>query len=595
MRLKGLNPTWDLDVFFPGGSGSPAFATYLEDLEKDVARFQAEVTGPTTASGVARWVQRLNLLQDLALRLRQAAAFVSCLNAQDVKDHQARLLGGRVKQIQARYASALSFMDQALLQIPADQWQEILSSPELQPLAFNLEERRRRAQEKMAPELESLANDLAVDGYHGWSELYDAVVGRMTIPVPEDGKVVLVSPAQASNRMISPDPKVRQQVMLNWEQAWSDVADLCASALNHLAGFRLNLYHHRGWESPLKEPLEINRMSAATLEAMWQAVNANKDRLVTYLKRKQKALGLTALGWQDVNAPLGQADRKFSYDEAANFIVEQFGRFDLDLAQFAANAFSQRWIEAEDRPGKRPGGFCTSFPTSRQSRIFLTFSGNLGNLGTLAHELGHAYHQHVMADLPALAQQYAMNVAETASTFAELIVSNAAIAQAQDPQERLFLIDDKLSGATGLLMNIQARFLFETRFYEARKKGPLSVTALNELMVEAQKEAYREALDLYHPHFWASKLHFYITNTPFYNFPYTFGFLFSNGVYARAREEGPAFAKKYVELLRDTGRMRVEDLAWKHLAADLTRSDFWEQAILTALADLDEFLRLTES
>ncbi|MCL4424322.1 MAG: M3 family oligoendopeptidase [Firmicutes bacterium] len=592
--LKELNQTWNLDALFPGGSESSEYAAYLEALERDIGALTQDVSTPSGEAGIPLWSRRLAIVQDLVIRLRQAAAFVTCLNAQNVKDYKARLLGSRVKQIQANYASALTIMDEQLLKIPEAEWEGLLAGGELRPLAFNLQERRRRAREKLSPDLETLANDLAVDGYHGWSELYDTVVGRMSIPVPENGKTVQVSPGQAANRMSSPDPAVRQQVMANWEAAWGDVAEFCASALNHLAGFRLNLYHRRGWDSPLKEPLEINRMSRETLEAMWNAVNQNKERLVTYLKRKQKLLGLDQLSWPDVSAPIGRSETKFTYDEAANFIVEQFGRFDPRLAQFAAKAFAQRWIEAEDRPGKRPGGFCTSFPASRQSRIFVTFSGTIGNLSTLAHELGHAYHQHVMNDLPPLAQQYAMNVAETASTFAQLIVSDAATKQAKDENERLFLIEDRLADSASLLMNIQSRFLFETRFYEARQRGPLGVPALNELMVNAQKEAFQDALGVYHPHFWASKLHFYSTNTPFYNFPYTFGFLFSTGVYTRAREEGPAFADRYVELLRDTGRMRVEDLALHHLGADLTKAAFWQESIDTALADLEEFLRLTD-
>lgn len=278
---------------------------------------------------------------------------------------------------------------------------------------------------------------------------------------------------------------------------------------------------------------------------------------------------------------------------AAEFIVEQFGRFNPEMASFAEMNFKERWIESEDRPGKRAGGFCTSFPVKKQSRIFVTFSGTMGNLATLAHELGHAYHQQLMNELPPMAQQYAMNVAETASTFAEMITFDADLKNAANEDEKLSLIEDKLQRSVGLLMNIQARFIFETRFYAERSRGMLSVKRLNELMVEAQKEAFAGALDEYHPHFWASKLHFYNTGVPFYNFPYTFGYLFSAGVYAKALADGPAFRDKYAALLQDTGRMRVEDLAMTHLGVDLTKPAFWQEAIDSVTADLDEFLRLT--
>src|SRR5699024_1609057 len=262
------------------------------------------------------------------------------------------------------------------------------------------------------------------------------------------------------------------------------------------------------------------------------------------------------------------------------------------MADFAKMAFEKRWIEAEDRAGKRPGGFCTSFPNSEQTRVFMTYSGTASNIATLAHELGHAYHQHVMNDVHGLDQGYAMNVAETASTFAEMIVADASVNSAEDNTEKRALLADKIERSIAFFMNIHSRFLFETRFYEERKSGPVSVNRLTELMVEAQKEAYADAIDDYNPHFWASKLHFHITGVPFYNFPYTFGYLFSLGIYAHAKKQGGDFEDDYIALLRDTGRMTVEELAMKHLNIDLRQPAFWENAIQLCVDDVNEFLAL---
>ncbi len=588
--FKDLNQAWDMDVIFPGGSGSPQFVAFVDQLRADMKDVAAEVEGGAPA-GADGWAARMDHIQKVARDSRHAGAFVSCLTAQNVADSHARIVGGQLREIQATFANILTRLDQQLLAVPEDEWRALLADERLASLSFNLDERRRRAKDLLPLEMETLVNGLSTDGYHGWSELYDVVTGRMTITLEDkEGKPVTVSPGQAANRMSNPDPKVRAEIMSRWEQAWAKEADLCALAINHIAGFRLNLYRQRGWDSVLHEPLDINRMTPETLDAMWGAVAGARGRLAAYLKRKQRLLGLEKMNWQDVDAPVGQSARRLTYDQAADFVVEQFGRFSLGMADVARRAFEERWIEAEDRPGKRMGGFCTGFPLNKVSRVFVTFSGSMGNVATVAHELGHAYHQSVMEGLPPFAQNYAMNVAETASTFAETVVFEAAIRNAADEKEKVLLLEDKLRRAVGLLMNIQARFLFETRFYEARKKGPVSVTRLNDIMVEAQKEAYAGALDSYHAHFWASKLHFYITRPPFYNFPYTFGYLFSAGVYARAMEVGPSFADRYVDLLRDTGSMRVEDLARKHLGADLTRPEFWEGAVDSVLGGLAAFL-----
>jgi oligoendopeptidase F len=588
---KLLPQTWNLDVFFAGGSQSPAFSAHLDQLEKDIAALREAIAeGRTDAEAQSALI---SMIQSIAVRLKQAGSFTACLTAQDVKDEHAVLASGRVKSIGAAYQSALTKWEELLLRISDEDWQELLRRDAHVPIAFPLEERRRRAKEKLPPDQEVLANDLAVDGYHGWQDLYNIVVGRMTIEVEHEGKVQQLSVGQTANLLSHPDRGVRERVFAKWTESWAKEADLCAQALNHLGGYRLQLYRHRGWDSVIKEPLDLNRMSQETLDAMWAAIDRRKDRLVAYLQRKAKLLGVEKLSWHDVGAPLGSVNKVIPYDEAAAFILEHFGRFSPKLRELAEVAFTEGWVEAEDRPGKRPGGFCTSFPVSGQSRIFMTYAGNTSNVSTLAHELGHAFHQHIMSGLPPMAQNYAMNVAETASTFAEMIVVDAAVRDAASREERIALLEDKLQQAVAYFMNIQARFIFEKHFYAERKNGLVSVARLNQLMEEAQKTAYGDALADYEPHFWASKLHFYITSYPFYNFPYTFGYLFSLSLYARSLEEGAAFEEKYVALLRDTGRLTVEELAKRHLGVDLTNVDFWQAAVDLAVADIEEFLRLT--
>lgn len=274
--------------------------------------------------------------------------------------------------------------------------------------------------------------------------------------------------------------------------------------------------------------------------------------------------------------------------------MTQFRKFSPKLADFAEHAFDNDWIEVEDRAAKRPGGFCVSFPESKESRIFMTYSGTPSNVSTLAHELGHAYHSFLLDDQPFFNQNYAMNVAETASTFAEVIVSDAQVKAASDEDEKLALLEAKIQNSVAFFMNIHARFLFETRFYEKRKEGLVNAEELSALMEEAQKEAFCGVLSEYHPHFWASKLHFYITDVPFYNFPYTVGYMFSTGLYRLALQEGPSFADKYDSLLRDTGVMTLEELVMRHLGVDLTKPDFWQGAVDLIVEDINEFLRMTE-
>jgi oligoendopeptidase F len=583
---------WNLDVFFKGGSESPEFRQHLDTLEKkkkDFAENALAFHPPQSANDAELVWKLIEEAKEVMMYLRQAGAFVSCLEAQNMHDRKADSLRGEVTSLSADFSSTFTKFQQQLSDCTEEIWKELLQHDQLKEITFVLNEWRQKAKDKLSSSEESLIQALAVDGYHGWGQMYDTIVGSMDIT--HDDKTLSVG--QANNLLSSPDRNTRKEVFDELEKAWKENEELFSRTLNHLGGFRLNVYKKRGWDELMKEPLEYNRMKQETLDAMWGAISKNKKPFVQYLDRKAKLIGKDKLDWYDLDAPVAESKSTMSYDEGAKFILKQFSLFGSEMAQFAEKAFEDEWIEAEDRAGKRPGGFCTSFPLSDQSRIFMTYSGSMSNVSTLAHELGHAFHSHALKPMHALNRNYAMNVAETASTFAEMIVADAAVKEAETKEEKIALVEDKLQRSVAFFMNIHARFLFETRFYEARKKGIVSVDALNDLMVEAQREAFADSLGEVHPRFWASKLHFYITGVPFYNFPYTFGYLFSLSIYAKALESGESYEEKYVALLRDTAVMSVEDLAMKHLGEDITKEDFWEKGINLCIADVDEFLELT--
>jgi len=597
MKVNTYSEIWNLDVFFPRGSDSDELQKFIVQTEESIKGFEVKVNNWTPLNSVedSQYLQELlHDLEEAAKKLTHAGAFIGCLLAQNTKDKKAYSLDAKITSLGAVFQSAIGSLDHHFTTIDDTVWEQLVATEPFKEFSFVLTESREKAKEKLSKEEEALISTLEVDGYHSWGQLYDLVVSKIKVPFSENGEEQQLSVGQAFNKFSNPDRGIRAAVFKNWEQAWGNQADILAKTLNHLAGFRLSVYQKRGWGDVLQEPLSINRMEKVTLETMWSVISQHKQKLVDYLERKAKLLGLKKLSWFDLDAPYGKTETKVPYQEGAHFIEQNFALFGEKLAAFTKNAFEERWIEAEDRPGKAPGGFCTYLPENEQSRIFMTYSGTPSNVSTLAHELGHAFHSYAMREVPFLNCNYAMNVAETASTFAEMIVADAAVKNAKDEEEKLVLLDDKIQRTVALLMNIHARFLFETSFYEERKVGTVTVDRISELMLAAQKEAYCDALEEYHPLFWASKLHFFITDVPFYNFPYTFGYLFSLGIYAQALEEGKGYEEKYMALLRDTASMKVEDLAQKHLQVDLTQKDFWEKAVGTCLADIDEFLELTE-
>lgn len=594
--------TWDLESIFPGGSDSAELQEKLTLLDKQADEFTQhakEWEYQTDKPNYTALADMLTLHDALMDGISQTYTFVEALQAENVHDKKTGALFGKVSALSSRYKTAQTILTKKFVSIPDEEWSQLIELPEFSPIAFVLTETRAEGKELLSEQEEKLINDLAVDGFEGWSNHYDSLVAKISIPFEEeDGTITHLSAGQAQNKMYGdPDPAVREKLFVEWEKAWQENASLFADTLNHLSGFRLANYKAHGISDYLKKPLAYNRMKKETLDTMWKAISDNKQPFVDYLNRKAQLFGKEQLAWQDIEAPVivGNArPKKYPYDEGAEFVLGNFRKFSNKMADFAQYAFDNKWIEVEDRPGKAPGGYCAGLPETKESRIFMTYSQSANEVATLAHELGHAFHSDVMKDLPPMNQQYAMNVAETASTFAEMIVSDATVKEATSKEEKITLLDNKMQNALAMFMNIHARFLFETRFYAERQEGIVTEERISELMIGAQNEAFKGALSNNHPTFWASKLHFYISDVSFYNFPYTFGYLFSLGIYNRSLEEGTGFEDKYIELLQDTGRMTTEDLAQKHLNVDLTQPDFWEAGISLVKKDVEAFLELTE-
>ena len=585
---------WDLESIFAGGSSSESLQQELQQISTKMKEFHQLVDAftPNAENQVEALTEILAVHEEIQKSFTECGSFIEALNSANIHDQQAKLLTGQLYSNLPAFQLATTILNKKFASYSEEDWQNLMTH--FSQIAFRLSEMRRDGQELLDEQSENIINTLALDGQSAWSQHYDTIVA--SIQIPFNGE--MLSAGQAFNTMMSSQDKaVRQELFEKWEKAWSEKADIFADTLNHLDGFRLNNYKLHGIDDFLKQPLEYNRLDKETLDMMWGTIQKNKQPIIDFLTRKAQLFGKDKMDWQDQDAPivLGNfEERRYTFDQAADFIVENFKKFSPKMSEFAQMAFDKAWIEAEDRPGKRPGGYCTSLPKSQESRIFMTYGESVNEVSTLAHELGHAFHSHVMWDLPTLNQDYAMNVAETASTFAELIVADATLKEAKTDEEKINLLDVKLQNAIAMFMNIHARFIFESNFYAARQKGLVATDEITRLMVEAQKEAYINGLGSYHPHFWAAKLHFFIDEVPFYNFPYTFGYLFSLGIYAKASQHADGFEDQYIALLRDTASMTTEELAKKHLDTDLHQATFWQAGIDMVLKDIATFMELTE-
>lgn len=596
MSRYALN--WDLDSILPKPS-TPDFDLIVEGYRSSFSALaQKSEKLPALSAGAATWVPLLQEFERLESLAGDLNSFIGCCAAGDAGNKQYRQIEGALSALEPLRERVYTNLEFAFRDASEEEFESFVGGdPWLKANAFFLNQRRRNSQMRLPKGEETLAADLAVDGIHAWGRLYDRLSGDLRIAVMEKGVVVEKSPGQI--RFDSAERSVRENNFYAADKAWKSVADSCADALNHIAGTRLTLYRRLGLRDHLDMPLHRNRLQRATLEAMWSAVTARKGMLQKYFEAKSRLLGLKKLSWFDTQAPLPQAvepgkSAEINFDDGADLVVRTFAGFSPDLGDFAKLTLQQRWIEAENRSGKRQGAFCTGFPTKKESRVFMTFTNSHDNVSTLAHELGHAYHSWVLKEQPLFHQDYPMNLAETASTFAEAVLAEHRLRETPSKAEKLSILDHMLSDAVAYLMNIHARFLFEDRFHQERAAGELSAGRLSELMLAAQKEAYQGALadDGWYPDFWVSKLHFYISSLPFYNFPYTFGYLLSTGLYALGTEAGAGFPDQYRRLLIATGCMETEPAVKSSVGYDLTGPDFWSKSLDVIERRVGQFLEL---
>lgn len=598
MNETKYGQVWNLDSLFPDGSNSTQFSEHIEHLEMQVYKLEEKLEFFTTPQGLNDSIIVANLIDHIAdyrINLSQANSFITCLLAQNSKDHFAYKLQGKTNSINARFESSLKKLQKILANTNQHIWGKLLETTILKNYKFILNEWRENAEMHLSEEQESLVNALMVDGYYAWEQFYNSIISSITVTVNIDGEIKELSVSQAINLRSHPDVEVRKKSHHALENIWKEKEELFARILNHIAGFRLQVNKQRGIENVLEEPLINNRLKEETLNAMWSAVNKHKQPFINYLNQKAKINGDERMQSYNFWAPVTTINQKIEYEDAVNFILKYFSQFGTELESFTQHAFENGWVEAENRSNKSAIAFCAGFPLSGESRVFMTYGDRITNLLTLAHELGHAFHNYAMKPVDGMNRHYPMSMAETASTFTEMIILHAALEKAESTDEKLFILDEKLKRSVMNFMNIHSRFLFEKKFYEERKLSFLSSTRINELMKEALDEGYEGSLDHASIHSWIWTPHFYITKSPFYNFPYTFGYLFSQSIFAKAIEEGKELEESFIQLLRDSGSMSSEDLVMKHLGEDITTEAFWEKGMKLCVTDAEEFIKLTSS
>ncbi len=587
-------PLWNIDPVYAGFE-SERYRADKESFTKNTAEL-LRLTGDAAAmkrdagAWLTAYIAQTNKTLDLYENL---ASYAYARFTTDTRDPRAQ------KELNALEEAALPLTDAsvAFRNVLADLEKELPSlierTPGLSDFAFFLTEELFLRKRQMSPQEENLAADLSRCGGDAWGRMQEAVSASLSVAWDEktgERKTVTQLRALAYDR----DREIRRKAYRLELEAWKSVEIPLSFSINGVKGFSVILNKRRNWEGTLERSARQARISMKALESMIEAMEESLPAFRTYLRAKAKLLGIERCSFYDIFAPTGDDPKVWSFEEARGFILEKFSDFSEELGAFGRHAFDNAWIDARPRDGKVGGAYCTAFPILGESRILCNFGGAFGDVSTIAHELGHGYHHHILKEACAIHRSYPMTLAETASIFNESIILQGALEKASG-RDRIPILETFLQETTQVIVDILSRYYFEKKLCELREKSELSPDELSAMMLEAQKATYGDGLNEQelHPYMWAVKSHYYRPDLAFYNFPYAFGQLFGLGLYSLYRKDREAFIPRYRALLGETGKASAVDLA-RSAGFDIEGKEFWRQSLATIGEKIAEFRALAE-
>lgn len=595
-------PHWDMTGVYPSLESQEFKQDFvkLAHLIADLGKF---LNGPIKSSGqdtdivdlanlTDQLISRINETQQLSFTIQ---SFLTGFTAVNSYDPEARRLESQYQAQNARLDEMITLFRGWAGKI-SDRLPEIIQvNQNANAHAYALREAAEQSRYLMSPEEEALAAQLSLSGGMAWNKLQGTVTSQLTVDFELDGQARTLAMPALINLRSHPDESVRRRGYEAELKAWVSIREPLTSAMNGIKGEVISLYKRRGRPDALHAALEMARIDRETLEAMLDAMVDSFSEFRKYFHAKALRLGKPKLAWWDLFAPATKTNHFYTWEDTRKFILDNFARFSPELEGMAHFAFEHHWIDAEPRPGKRGGAFCMDLPGVKQSRVLTNFDGSLDQVSTVAHELGHAFHNYCIfqADKTTLQSRIPMTLAETASILCETIVQQAALAQAANPAEELSILETSLIGDAQVIVDIYSRFLFEREVFTRREHAELSADELCEIMSWAQKKAYGDGLDenYLHPYMWTWKPHYYYPDLSFYNFPYAFGLLFSIGLYAIYQQTGPSFVPDYTKLLASTGEDNAANLAAK-FGIDIRQKEFWSTSLGVISQRINRYINL---
>ena len=586
-----MNNNWNLNNLYNGFT-DPKFLTDVEMLPSAVTELVnfAKTAFVDINNASEKLENYIKKTQDFS-RFYNILRYCSLVSAVDSENKEALKYMSQAQIALSEGVVASTLFTEFISKV-TDLQSVIDASKLLKEHEFFLVNAKENAQYLLSTPEEVIVAKLRITGSTAWNTLYSQLTSTLEVDFDYPGFDNPQTLSEIRNLAYHADAEVRKAAYHAELAAYPKIEKSIAAALNAIKGEAITNTKLRGYDSILDMTLKNSRMDKKTLDVLIETMKDSLPLFTKYFKHKASKLGLSdGLPFYDLFAPIGESNVTFSKEEGSEFMIKNFTDFDPELGEFAQTAIDEGWVDWEPKKGKVGGAFCANLHNIKESRVLMNYSGSFGDVLTLAHEFGHAYHGYALKDESFLNSNYSMPIAEVASIFCETLVCNAALKTATDA-EKLSIIETNLQGSSQVIVDIYSRYLFESELVKRREAGNLSVDELNDIMANAQKEAYSDGLtDEIHPYMWLCKGHYYSAGLGFYNFPYAYGLLFAKGLYKMYLDEGSAFAKKYKDLLTATGKNDLYTVG-KIVGIDIHDKSFWQGAIDVIAGEIELFLSL---
>ena len=584
------NVAWDLSDLYKSPE-DPKLSEDKKDLLEQADKFADKYRGRISALSASEFSDALRAYESLVQRAGKIGSYSHLIWSTNTEDAKLGKLLQEANELGSELSQKLVFFDVEWMKVDDDRAEELINSKELVPWKHYLRVSRMYKDHTLSEDAEQVMSAKSVTGRSAWNRYFDETLGAARFEL--DGEEM--TEQQVLSKLHSPDRELRKRAHESLTETFTELSRSLTFIFNTLLADKHTNDKLRGYDSWISSRNLSNQTDSETVEALITAVTGRYELVQRYYKLKKNLLGVDEMFDYDRYAPIAKNRETIKWDRAKSMVLEAYGDFHPRMESIATEFFDKKWIDAAIRPGKRGGAYSASTVTNVHPYVFMNFDGQLRDVQTLAHELGHGVHQYLSRKQGELQSSTPLTTAETASVFGEMLVFNKLMNNIDDPKEKLALLVSKIDDTIATVFRQISMNRFEDRIHTARREeGELTTEDFSRHWVETQNDLYGDSVTITDEYklWWCYIPHF--LHTPGYVYAYAFGELLVLALYDAYKNQKNGFSDRYIDLLEAGGSDWPHNIVGK-MDIDIRDAGFWNRGLDLFESMIDQAEELAES